>query len=126
MTDNIEATILAHEARRRDAMLAGDVEGLDRLLYTRAIWIHGSGLIDDRSSFLNGFRDGRLKCLKLELSEQEVLALDGGGLCAGIVRMEAEVSGERRTTRSRYVAVWAWSGGDLRLVSHQSTRLPEN
>ena len=104
-------------------MLAGDVDALDQLLSPEAVWVHSSGALDDRGSFLAGFRDGRLECLQLALSEQRVQANSGGGFCAGIVDLDAKVAGERRTSRGRYIAVWLETEHGLKLAHYQSTRL---
>jgi hypothetical protein len=52
------------ERARRAAMLSCDVAALDTLTSAEMTWVHGSAKVDDKQSFLEGFRTGRLRCFR--------------------------------------------------------------
>ena len=55
MTTNDE--ILALDARRRKAMVAGDTAELETLLHRDLTYTHSSGAVDTKSSYIGGVRE---------------------------------------------------------------------
>src|SRR5271170_5148234 len=58
MTDDLSKLIEALEDERYAAMLSGDTAKLDLLLDDRLCYVHSSGRVDNKASYISGF--GRL------------------------------------------------------------------
>ena len=110
--------LLALEERRRQALLAGDLPALQRLLAEGLVYVHSTGACDRRDSYLAKLAGGSLRYLELDFSEQAA-TVSG--------RMSALVSkdGQRKSVASLFMTVWACGAdGEWRLHAHQGTPLP--
>jgi hypothetical protein len=117
-----ENEVEALEAARKAAMLSPDVAALDHLLAQDVSWVHASSKVDDKSSFLQGFRSGSLRCLRLDYRDQRIRIFGSAALVTGTVDMDVAIGDTRRSSVSRYVALWAQREGVTQLVHWQSTR----
>jgi len=112
------------ETARREAMLACDIAALDSLTAPDMTWVHASSEVDDKSSFLEGFRTGRLKCFRIEQRQIRIQVYGDSALVSGIVDMEVAVEGRRRSSSNRFSCVWVDGAAGCQLVRWQSTRIP--
>jgi ketosteroid isomerase-like protein len=112
------------EHARRAAMLSCDVAALDTLTSAEMTWVHASAKVDDKQSFLEGFRTGRLRCFRLEHRETSIRVYGASALVSGIVDMEVAVEGERRSSSNRFSCLWVRGDADWQLACWQSTRIP--
>ena len=83
------SAVLDAEQARTGAMVAGDVDTLDRLLDDECLYVHSSGAIDTKTAYLDRLRDGTLIYRSVRTSGHRVYALGQG--CAVSHRMDAEV-----------------------------------
>lgn len=111
------------EGARRAAMLSCDVAALDRLTSVEMTWVHASATVDNKESFLEGFRSGRLRCYRLEDRETSIHIYGASALVSGIVDMEVAVEGGRRNSSNRFSCLWARGDAGWQLVRWQSTRI---
>lgn len=111
MSSPFEDQVLALEADRRQAMLASDLQALDRLLNAKLTWTHGSSKVDTKASFIDGFRQGLLRCYGLEFSDRAVQVFGDAAVVTGRVDMDVEVAGERRATANRFTSAWSFENG---------------
>ncbi len=103
-------------------MLSADTAALEELLDLQLTWTHGSGKVDTQASFIDGFRQGALRCYGLEFSDC-VVALHGDtAVVTGRVDMDVEVGGERRATANRFTAVWRAVDGAAKQLTWHSCR----
>lgn len=117
--------LLALEERRRQALLAGDLPALQRLLAEGLVYVHSTGACDRRDSYLAKLAGGSLRYLELDFSELQVQLLQQAATVSG--RMSALVSkdGQRKSVASLFMTVWACGAdGEWRLHAHQGTPLP--
>ncbi|MEP9350740.1 nuclear transport factor 2 family protein [Xanthobacter sp. KR7-225] len=119
-----EDIVLELEASRRQAMLNGAEDDLDRLLAEDMLWVHGSSAVDGKSSFIAKFRAGDLRCFDLDYTEPSIRLYGRTALVSGTVNMDVAILGERRRSTNRYVCVWSLVGNAPQLVHWQSTRIP--
>ncbi|WP_312437230.1 nuclear transport factor 2 family protein [Janthinobacterium sp.] len=113
------------ERQRWDLMLAADVEGSAALLSDDAVYIHSSGLRDDKASFINKFRDGVFVYHMAKPELDTVSALGDNGLFgSGTVRMQATVGGVIRNMHSMFSVVWRLENDVWRLLLIQTTAIP--
>jgi ketosteroid isomerase-like protein len=122
----LNADVLKFDSARREAMLAGDVDALDRLLADDAVWIHASSSVDTKASFIEGIRTGRLQCFRFDQEHLSVRLYGPVALLSGIVDMEVASEGKRRSSRSRYTCGWVGDQGRFRMVFWQSTRMVDH
>lgn len=106
----------ADEARKR-AMVALDVAALGALLDDGLLYMHSSGVTDDKSSYLDGVR-GKVWEYKTIRTEDERITLRGDTatvFCRMMISLL--VKGEPRTVDSNALLVWTRASGDWRLLS---------
>jgi ketosteroid isomerase-like protein len=109
--------VLLEERALQAAMLAGDVDELDRLLHPELLAVGPDGQMIDKAGDLAAHRSGVFKMT--ELNEEEVRVKVFGDMAVTFVVLrirgaikEAEVSG-----RMRYTRAWIRDGGVWRVVA---------
>jgi len=116
----------ALEARRRDAMLAGDVQALGALLAPDLRYVHSTGTVDARDSLLHKLATGAIAYRQLELAPLAVTCCGHAAIVAGEMRAQVLRGGELRQVASNYLAVWRRQGTGWQLAACQGTALPTN
>ena len=117
--------VLALEDRRRQALLATDLPALDGLLADDLLYVHSTGVCDNKDSYLGKLSSGSLKYLELNFRDLHVQVLQQAAIVSG--RMSAVVSkeGQRKSVASLFMTVWGCgTDGAWRLHAHQGTPLP--
>lgn len=117
--------VLALEDRRRQALLATDLPALDGLLADDLLYVHSTGVCDNKDSYLGKLSSGSLKYLELNFRDLHVQVLQQAAIVSG--RMSAVVSkeGQRKSVASLFMTVWSCGAdGTWRLHAHQGTPLP--
>ena len=66
----VEQTIHDLESRRYQAMIDSDVAALQELLADEMIYTHSSSVVDDKTSYVGGFRTGKWNYRKVERPEE--------------------------------------------------------
>jgi|SRR5215469_5675720 len=123
MAEDVAATVAALEDARYAAMLACDTEALDRLLDERLRYVHSSGRVDEKASYLGGF--GRLwRHRAIERKEQTIVPLGETVLVFSTQHIEVRLGDGLRKSDARTLAVWTESGGTWRVVAVFSAPLP--
>lgn len=116
--------LLALEARRRDAMRAGDTQALGALLAPALRYVHSTGVVDTRDSLLGKLARGEIAYERLDLASQLLAQTPDTAVVTGEMRAEVLRGGQRREIATRYLAVWLRECGDWQLVACQGTALP--
>lgn len=119
-----ESDVKRLEEARREAMLRADTAVLDELLDEEMVWVHASAKSDTKSSFLEGFADGRLQAFRLDQKENKVQILGDVALVTGVLDMEVALNGERRSQSNLYSCIWVERNSKIRMLRCQSTRIP--
>lgn len=114
----------ALEARRRDAMLAGDVLALGELLAPELRYVHSTGTVDSRDSLLHKLAAGAIAYRELELAPLTVTPRGDALIVAGEMRAQVLRGGELRQVCSSYLAVWRRQDRRWQLAACQGTALP--
>ena len=117
--------VLSLEDRRRQALLATDLSALNGLLAEDLLYVHSTGVCDDKDSYLGKLSSGTLKYLELNFRDLHVQVLQQAAVVSG--RMSAVVSkeGQRKSVASLFMTVWSYGAdGTWRLHAHQGTPLP--
>jgi hypothetical protein len=113
--------ILAVEARRYGAMLAGDVGELAAVLDEDLVYTHSDGSSDSRDSYLAKVTAGHFLYNQIEAPVERVNAFDGTAIVLGRMLAEVVVAGQLRRLANASLAVYRRRGEDWRLVAYQPT-----
>ena len=109
-TDTAQAVLQAEE-KRRQALLAGDLDALDALLSPALVYVHSSGGQDSKASYLEHMRSGTLQYQSM--SFEALQAHPASSCCIVTGRMLAQVTrnGQPMSIRSLFMTVWAPAPG---------------
>lgn len=113
--------VLDADAKRRAAMVGGDLAALETLLDDELIWTHSSGRTDGKRSFLDGMAAGTVRYLQLETEGVRVIRRGEVFVCHGLLNGRASRDGVEKALSNRFLAVWARHSGGFRLLAWQST-----
>ncbi len=113
-TDTAQAiaqAVLQAEEKRRQALLAGDLDALDAMLSPTLVYVHSSGGQDSKASYLNHMRSGTLQYQSM--SFEALQAHPASSCCIVTGRMLAQVTrnGQPMSIRSLFMTVWATAPG---------------
>ena len=111
------------ESERCAALIAADMEALERLLAADLVFVHGSGRTEGKSALLAAISSGRLRYLDIRRDGLKVTLLGEAAIVAGTVETDVETGGEKKRLASRFVSVWARRDGRWSLVHYQATPL---
>jgi ketosteroid isomerase-like protein len=111
-----ERTVLLEERALQAAMLASDVDELDRLLHPELLAVGPDGQMIDKAGDLASHRSGVFTIAELDEEQVRVKVLGDVALTFVVLRIrgtieEAEVSG-----RMRYTRTWTRDGGVWRVI----------
>ena len=112
------------EDERYAAMLAKDVEALDRLLHDDLVYMHSSGVADTKASYIAGIRDRVWDYGRIERSEQVTRVRDAFALVFCRLSIGITIRGVAKPMDNRALAVWAPEAGTWRLIALQSGAVP--
>ncbi len=105
-------------------MVAGEIDVLASLLADQCVYVHTSGAIDTKQSYLAKLADGSLRYTSVAALDVRLMEL--GPAVIIIHRMEAEVivDGIPRSLRGQAASVWQAADDGPELTYFQSTALP--
>jgi ketosteroid isomerase-like protein len=116
--------ILALEDRRYAAMTGGDMKALEALVHDELVYTHSSGLVDNKSSWLESMRSGKTRYRKVVRADEKVRFFGDTALVTGRADIEAEIGGQPRSLKLRYLNAWVKAGGGWKFAAWQSGALP--
>lgn len=119
------AKILALEDKRRAAMVAGDVAGLETMSHDELLYTHGSGNVDTKASWLEAMRSGRTRYRSAQCDDPHVRILGDAALLTGKATFEVEINGQLTTLRMRFLNMWAKTPDGWKFAAWQATPLRE-
>ncbi|MFA7505790.1 MAG: nuclear transport factor 2 family protein [Burkholderiaceae bacterium] len=118
--------ILALDEARIAATLAGDLSRLEPLMGSSLRYVHSSGTDEDRALYLQRVGEGFYDYQQLIPIARDCRRFGDVVLVNGDVEIDVIVREKgRKHFRSRYLQAWALEKGSWRMVSWQSTPLPQ-
>jgi hypothetical protein len=118
---DLEAELLACEARRYRAQIEQDVAALDELLSDDLVYTHNNGQTDTKSAFIQLVQ--AISYRSIETSDVRIRLHGSAAVVTGIARIEVERDSQRRLNILRYVNVWSLQASELRNTLWQSTAM---
>ena len=112
------------DLKRFELAVAGDVDGLAKLLADDLTYTHSSGALDDKSKFLESLKSGKLKYTSIEPSDVQARAYGSTAVVIGQVKVALVSGGQPKDMVLRFLDVWTKRAGKWQMVAWQSTKLP--
>lgn len=121
---NGDASVLAAEDARFAAMVAADPGAMRRWFAEDLEYVHSSGQVENRDQLIDSIVSGKFRYLAVTPLERGVVRMDrGGALVRGRGRFRVATGGQTLNLTIRYLAAYARSGGEWKLIGWQSLRV---
>ena len=88
------------------------------------VYVHSSGAIDSKASYIDALRTGKFRYTKCERFEEKVRMYGDAALVTGRAQFEALIEGTPKTLRLRYLNVWTMRADGWKFTGWQSCPLP--
>ena len=119
------AGVLKADDRRFEAMRKGDWAGLDAALADDLTYVHSSARLESKAEHVANLRAGKPHYRGIAPRERRARVHGGIGVVNGVSEMHVENAGKEQRFAVRYLAVYAKSGEQWRMIAWQSTRQPD-
>jgi hypothetical protein len=116
---------LYHEIKRFEATLRNDAAALDSCLHSSFFFIHSSGRLDDKNSYLALLTSGTLIYRNMHWQEMRIATqVENTAQIFSRLRFSAEYSHNEVQVSAYILTTWIWQGGNWLALSCQSTAAP--
>jgi hypothetical protein len=124
MAGNAE-TIIELDKKRMTAMAQKDTAALKNMLCKSLVYTHSSARQDTKQSLIDAMESG--KTVYTSMVPSEVKAQDFGNVVVltGVAAISVNSNGKPNSFRVRFTDVYENQNGTWRMVTWQSTKLPE-
>ena len=117
--------VLAAEDARFAAMVAADAEAMRRLFADDLLYVHSTGVVEDREQLIASISGRKLQYLAIEPSTRRVVFQGAdAAFVHGVAHIKARAGDKPLEFSARYLAVYALQDAAWRLRAWQSLRLP--
>ena len=120
--DPTEAALLRLEDERIQAMVAGDIPTLERILSPDLSYTHSTGRVETRQEYLDSLRAGRTKYRSMRREDVRVRVFGSTAVITGRAQVEVTTEGEARAFPIRFTDVYVDKDGRWTMVAWQSRR----
>lgn len=124
MSDKDIAEVTARDDARYKAMLAGDTAALEDLLHDELAYVHSTGGIDTKASYIDGLKNKVFQYRKVERDDQTVRVHKDIGMVYNHMQADVVIRGTLRHLDNRLLAVWSRDDGVWRMIGLQSGAIP--
>jgi ketosteroid isomerase-like protein len=118
----VEADVLRADDRRFEAMRKGDWAALDAALADDLTYVHSTARLESKTEHIANLRAGKPHYRGIAPRDRKARVRGDIGVVNGVSDMHVERDGKENRFTVRYLAVYAKSGGDWRMIAWQSTR----
>lgn len=127
--EQCSGTITAKEALRAEdsryaAQTGGDFTALAKLTGEDLVYIHSSALLDNKASYIESQRSGKVKYRTMKRSDVSVRTYGCVALITGLGNFDVTVDGKEFSVEIRFHSVWAKRAAGIQFVSWEATRVP--
>ncbi len=106
------------------AVTSKDKSALEAILAKELVYTHSTGLVEDKSQYLQALSSGNQKYDSIEYEAPTIQTYGSTAVVATKVVMKGATKGQPFNNQLRLLHVWVKQGGKWSLVAHQTTRLP--
>ena len=120
-----EKEILGLEDQRFAAMLARDFAALEKMVHGELLYTHSSGVTDNKASWLESMKSGKVKYKSASCSERQVRFFGDVALVRGKAAIEAEIGGQPRSLGLLFLNAWVRTPQGWKFAAWQSCPQPQ-
>src|SRR5918997_1019592 len=106
------------EARRYAAMVAADLDALDRLCADELSYAHSSGVRDTKAEYLGKVRSGYYRYHRIDHPVERVEVLGDTAIVVGRMTADLDVDGVPKSIDNLALAVWVRRDAEWRLLGY--------
>jgi len=122
-------TIAADEAQRAEdaryaAQTGDDFTTLAGLIGDDLVYIHSSAIVDNKASYIDSQRSGKVKYRTMKRSDVTVRTYGCVAIITGLGNFDVTVDGKDISVEIRFHSVWAKRAAGMQFVSWEATRVP--
>lgn len=123
-----EALKLTSEFQK--ATVAADAATLDKLMADDCIFIHGNGMVQNKSVFTGMLTSGRMKVTSWDMKSPDVILFDGGAIVTGVSEWDMMPPGGSANANPmalhlRVSQIWAHTATGWQLILDQDTSIAQ-
>ncbi|MBK9314604.1 MAG: nuclear transport factor 2 family protein [Acidobacteria bacterium] len=122
---DVETTILKLEDDWDKALVASDVDGLDKIYADTLIYTHSNGSVDDKATYITKIRSGETKYESMTRNDRRIKVYGDTAVVTCHWDVHVTARGAKIDTNARYIHVYSKIGEDWKMVAHQATRIAE-
>jgi ketosteroid isomerase-like protein len=120
-----EQMIIELDKQRMTAMAQKDVAALKNIICKGLVYTHSSGRQDTKESLLDGMESGSTVYTSMVPSEVKAQDLGNAVVLTGVAAISVDSKGKSNSFRVRFTDVYENQNGTWRMITWQSTKLPE-
>lgn len=120
-----EQMIIELDKRRMTAMAQKDVAALKNMLCKGLVYTHSSGRQDTKQSLIDGMESGSTVYTSMVPSEVKAQDLGNAVVLTGVAAISVNSKSKPNSFRVRFTDVYENQNGTWRMVTWQSTKLPD-
>ena len=117
--------IIELDKKRMTAMAEKDTAALKNMICKTLVYTHSSGRQDTKQSLLDGMESGSTVYTSIVPSEVKAQDLGNAVVLTGLAAISVNSNGKPNSFRVRFTDVYENQNGTWRMVTWQSTKLPE-
>jgi hypothetical protein len=122
--NSAENAVADIEKQRFAALVSKDYTYLEKVLAGDLFYCHSNGLIDNKASFIQSIKEGKLTYLEMNPEELKVRIYGKTAVITGLCAAKVLSNGQQLNTRFRFTDVYVKSKAGWQMVSWQSLRVP--
>lgn len=118
-----ESEILASEIKRYSALIDADIRALEDMFSDDLIYVHSTGSVDSKASFLNLISTGTIQYRKMDFTNSQVRIFGDVGILTGVGKFIVCVNGAQLNPCIRFHSIWMKKNNKLKFISWHATKL---
>lgn len=120
-----EQMIIDLDKQRMTAMAQKDVAALKNMICKGLVYTHSSGRQDTKQSLLEGMESGTTVYTSIVPSEVKAQDVGNAVVLTGVAAISVDSKGKSNSFRVRFTDVYENQNGTWRMITWQSTKLPD-
>ena len=116
-----EQDILGLENKRYSWLISQNFDSLENSLSDQLVYIHSSGVIDNKTSYLNLLKSGNVLYKRMECFDTNVRIFENIGIITGTAHFDVVVNSSIDNINLKFHSVWIFLG-EPKFLSWQATR----
>lgn len=118
-----DEALMAEDARYA-AQTARDFAAMQRLFADELVYIHSSGVVDDKAAFIEAQRSEAVVYRAMKRSDVAARVYGSVAILTGRGRFEVTLKGEDRIAEVMFHSIWVKRGSGVQFVSWHATPAP--